>query len=212
MNPEMKKQMLAWLQSQGDDAAGGNSDAGADYDQICQVIETKLAPAFEMIGQELKSLRDENDGLKDIVYKLITSFSDSVNNHRMGSMRETVLPKYAGDLGTYGPMAKDLMGDDIEQKLLEALMSGDGDPDEIANGVLGPYKEKFGKYLGGAPAPGKEAEVTVTEGGSEPQGELDLEPQAESTSEGEPPKEKKPGRASDALFEQMAKVSGRKTA
>lgn len=182
LTPEMIAALEAALGGPGD--APDHPDAPQDYEMICQVIEEKLAPSFEIIGKELASLRQENDSLKDIVYKLITSFSDAVGQHRMGGIRESVLPKYAGDLGTIGPMAKDLLGKDIEAELLDALMNGDGDPDEIANGVLGPYKEKFGKYLGGAPAPGKEVSVEVeSKPAEEGHGKLDLEPPKEEVKE-----------------------------
>lgn len=204
MTPEQKAALMSLLNDAGGSPA--HADAGQDYEQICQVIEQKLTPAFEIIGQELKKLREENDDLKDTLYKLVTAFSDGVSGYKRNGIKSSVLPKYADDLGTYGPMAKDILGADIESELMDALMSGDGDPDEIAGGVIGKYKEKFGKYLGGAPAPGKEVSVEVeTSAEPEAQGELDLEE----------PKEEKPEGPKDPVSEMMNKVNSlrkRKTA
>jgi len=209
LSPELKQSLLAALSEGGE--APGNQDAGQDYAQICSVIEEKLSPVFHMIGQDLQQLRQENDDLKDIVYKLITSFHDGVNGYKMNGIKSSVLPKFADDLGLYGTAAKDLYGVDLESELMNALMEG-GDPDEVGGRVIGPYKERLGKYLGGAPAPGKEVSVEVEtqpEPESEPetdQGELGLEdPKAE---------EKKPeakSSASDQLFEKLKGLQ-RKTA
>ena len=208
MTPEQKAALMSLLNDAGGSPAGGvHQDAAQDYEQICQVIEQKLTPAFEIIGQELKKLREENDDLKDTLYKLVTAFSDGVSGYKRNGIKSSVLPKYADDLGMYGPMAKDILGADIESELMDALMAGDGDPDEIAGGVIGKYKEKFGKYLGGAPAPGKEVSVEV-ETSSEPevQGELGLEEPAEKEEE-----KASSGKPSDKLFEQLKGLQ-RKTA
>lgn len=211
MTPEQKAALMSLLNDAGGSPAGGvHQDAAQDYEQICQVIEQKLTPAFEIIGQELKRLREENDDLKDTVYKLVTAFSDGVSGYKRNSIKSSVLPKYSEDIGMYGPAAKDLFGADIEQELLEALM-GDGDPDEIAMGIIGPYKERLGKYLGGAPAPGKEVsvevETTSAEEPSEPeQGSLGLEEPKEEKEEAKPE-----GKPSDKLFEQLKGLQ-RKTA
>ena len=134
-------------------------DADQDYDQICEVIEQKLTPAFEMIGQELAKLRAENDNLKDIVYRMVTSFSDAATTHKRGALQSTISGKYGPDLESLKPIYSDFSGRDIEQDLIDALMESEGNPEELAGQMLGGVKERFGKYLGGAPAPGKEPEV-----------------------------------------------------
>lgn len=225
LTPEQKAALMALL----NDGAGGppakdnysgtasgpeHPDASQDYDEICLVMEQKLTPAFEMIGTEFKKLNDQVSALQDVVYKLITSFSDGISGHRMNTLRSNVLPKYADDLGTYGPMAKDLLGDDIEQKLLDALMAGDGDPDEIANGVLSPYKEKFSKYTRVPEATVASVEVAPAEGEKpeeEPaEAETTEEPVAEDKQIDLIPDDKDPVRA---MMRKLESVKGpRKTA
>jgi len=146
-----------------------HADAQQDYDQICQVIESKLAPAFEMIGQELKSLRDENDGLKDIVYKLITSFDGAVTSHRRTGLQESVMGKYGPDLESLAPVYKDFTDGDITSDLLDALMSDEGDPMESAGKHLEVLKGRFGKYMGGGAPSSMAVSVETPQGGeSEP--------------------------------------------
>jgi hypothetical protein len=187
MTPEMKQAIMDLLskadtsdttsQSLGSSGVGGSyqvtqntsdhADAQQDYDQICQVIETKLAPAFEMIGQELKSLRDENDGLKDIVYKLITSFSGAVDSHRRTGLQESVMGQYGPDLEALGPVYKDFTDGDITSDLMDALMQGDGDPLELAGQHITALKGKFGKYLGGATPASTDISIEAKPSGEE---------------------------------------------
>lgn len=158
-------------------------DAQQDYDQICQVIETKLAPAFEMIGQELKSLRDENDGLKDIVYKLITSFDGAVTSHRRTGLQESIMGKYGPDLESLAPVYKDFTDSDITQDLLDALMSDEGDPMESAAKHIESLKGRFGKYLGGAAPVSTEISIEAAPEGVKTETPEEEKPKAEASGE-----------------------------
>ena len=181
MTPEMKAALLQMLQG-GDSPAGGHADAAQDYDQICQVVEQKLAPAFEMIGKEFKALHDEVNDLKEIVYKMVTSFSDSVGSYKRQGLQTQIMGKFGPDLESLKPIYADFRGGDIVEDLLNALEGQDGDPEELVGSFLEQAKGKFGKYLGGTPAPGKEVSVEVsTDGESEP--EVEVEAPAEEEKE-----------------------------
>jgi hypothetical protein len=209
LSPEVKQALRALL---GDDSPAPVS-GGVDYEAICAKVKADLQPAIEMIGNELKALREENDQLKDIVFKMVTSFSDAVGSHRQQGLRSSLMEKYGSDIESIGGFYKDAYDSDITEDLLEALMGAEGDPMEMAGESLRTLKEKFGKYQRVEPA---SVEVEVQAEGS-PQGELDLEPKAEGgepEGEGVKPEEKSegpPGRASDKLFETVKELR-RKTA
>lgn len=206
LSPEVKQALRALL---GDDSPAPVS-GGVDYEAICAKVKADLQPAIEMIGNELKALREENDQLKDIVFKMVTSFSDAVGSHRQQGLRSSLMEKYGSDIESIGGFYKDAYDSDITEDLLEALMGAEGDPMEMAGESLRTLKEKFGKYQ--RVEPSVEVEIET----SSPQGELDLEPKAESQEGGEPskPEEKQEGppeRASDKLFETVKELR-RKTA
>lgn len=184
MTPEMKAALMQMLQG-GDSPSGGHADAAQDYDQICQVVEEKLAPVFTMIGQELKSLRDENNDLKDIVYKMVTSFSDSVGQYKRQGLQSQIMGKFGPDLEALKPIYADFKGGDIVEDILNALMEAEGDPEAHVAGFLDQAKAKFGKYLGGAPAPEKAVEVSV-EAPAEPVEEEVKEPEEAPEEEADP--------------------------
>jgi phage-related minor tail protein len=181
MTPEMKAALLQMLQG-GDSPAGGHADAAQDYEQICEVVENKLAPVFTMIGEELKSQREEIAGLKDIIYKMVTSFSDSVGQHKRQGLQSTIMGKYGSDLEALKPVYSDFRGSDIVEDLIGALMEADGNPEELAGQFIEQAKGKFGKYLGGTPAPGKEVSVEI-----EAVGEPVAEEKAEEVAEEKAP-------------------------
>lgn len=213
LTPEVKQALRALL---GDDQPPAPS---GDYEAICAKVKADLQPAIEMIGNELKSLRQENDELKDIVFKMVTSFSDAIGAHKQQGLRSSLMEKYGPDIESMGGFYKDAYDSDLVDDLLEALMGHDGDPMEMAGESVSNLKAKFGKYLGGS-AP-VETTVEIEKPADDAQGKLDLEPpKADGPSEppseeGEKPEEKKdespPGRASDALFKQLENI-GRKTA
>jgi len=211
LTPEVKQALRALL---GDDQPPAPS---GDYEAICAKVKADLQPAIEMIGNELKSLRQENDELKDIVFKMVTSFSDAIGAHKQQGLRSSLMEKYGPDIESMGGFYKDAYDSDLVDDLLEALMGHDGDPMEMAGESVSNLKAKFGKYLGGGAPVETKVEIEAPADG---QGELDLEPKAEEpgeppSEEGEKSQEKKdegpPGRASDALFKQLENI-GRKTA
>jgi hypothetical protein len=143
MTPEQMAALKSLLDSQGQ----GHPDAGQDYDQICEVVENKLAPVFQIIGEELKSLRDENNELKDTLYKLIGGFHDSIGQYKRGSLQSSLTEKYGGDLDALKPIYSDFAGRDITEDLLDALMEQEGDPHELAGSFIEAAKGKYGKYM-----------------------------------------------------------------
>lgn len=165
MTPEMKAALLELLQGGDSPAGGSHPDAAQDYAQICEVVENKLAPVFTMIGEELKNQREEIAGLKDIIYKMVTSFSDSVGQYKRQGLQSTIMGKYGSDLEALKPVYADFRGSDIVEDLLGALMEADGNPEELAGQFIEQAKGKFGKYLGGVPASGKEVSVEIEAGG-----------------------------------------------
>ena len=199
MTPEMKAALLQMLQG-GDSPAGGHADAAQDYDQICQVVEQKLAPAFEMIGKEFKALHDEVNDLKEIVYKMVTSFSDSVGSYKRQGLQTQIMGKFGPDLESLKPIYADFRGGDIVEDLLNALEGQDGDPEELVGSFLEQAKGKFGKYLGGTPAPGKDPEVEV---------EISTEPEVEVEAPAEEEKEE-PADPVAKIMNQVSSLRGRR--
>lgn len=212
LTPEVKQALRALLGDESPAPASG----GMDYEAICAKVKADLQPAIEMIGNELKALREESDQLKDIVFKMVTSFSDAVGSYKQQGLRSMLMEKHGPDIESIGGFYKDAYDSDITEDLLEALMGAEGDPMEMAGESLRNLKEKFGKYQRMEPPTSVEVEVQAE---GSPQGELDLEPKSEVKSdepEGEPPKpeekqEGPPGRASDQLFKTVNDLR-RKTA
>jgi len=173
MTPEMKAAIMQMLQG-GDSQPYVHPDAAQDYDQTLQIMEQRLAPAFEMIGKRLRDQQCEIDDLKDIVYKMVTSFSDAVGAYKRQGMHSTIMGQYGPDLEALKPVYSDFKGSDIVEDLIDALMGQEGDPSEMAGQFISAAKDKFGKYLGGAPAAGKEVSVQMTaEPSAEPSAEAD---------------------------------------
>lgn len=179
MTPEMKQAIMEMMNGDSQPSQGG------DYDAICAKVKADLEPMVTMIGQKLEELQKENDELKDIVFKMVTSFSDAVGSHRQQGLRSSISEKFGPDLEAIGGFYKDAYGSDITDDLLEALHDYDGDPMEAVGESIGALRTRFGKYLGGS-AP-VEAEVSVEKPADDAQGKLDLEPPAE----GEKPPESK---------------------
>jgi hypothetical protein len=173
MTPEMKAAIMQMLQG-GDSQPYVHPDAPQDREQTMQILEEKLAPAFEMIGKRFREQQCEIDDLKDIVYKMVTSFSDAVGGYKRQGMHSTIMGQYGPDLEALKPVYSDFKGSDIVEDLIDALMGQEGDPSEMAGQFVNAAKEKFGKYLGGAPAMGKEVSLEVSaEPSAEPSAEED---------------------------------------
>ena len=175
MTPEQQAALKSLLESQ-----GGNADAGQDYDQICQVVEEKLAPVFEMIGNEFKNQRNEINELKDIIYKMVTSFHDAVGSQKRSGIESMISSKYGADLEALKPVYADFRGGDIVSDLLDALADQDGDHDEMAGSFIEAAKGKYGKYLG-AGKPSVEVSVESGQTLGDDTAEEPMEEKAEST-------------------------------
>lgn len=177
MNPEMIA-MLEQLLAQAKGSQGGSqsaSQSNSDYDAICAKVKADLEPMVTMVGQKLEELQRENDELKDIVFKMVTSFSEAVGNYKQQGLRSSLSEKFGPDLESIAPFYKDAYDSDITEDLLQALAGYDGDPMEMAGESIGALKAKFGKYR---MEPKVETEVTI-EKPDDSQGQLDLEPGSE---------------------------------
>ncbi len=210
LSPEVKQALKALI---GDDQP---QQPTSEYDAICAKVKSDLEPMVTMVGQKLEEQAQEISDLKDLVYKMVTSFSDAVGNYKQQGLRSSLMDKFGPDLESIGGFYKDAYDSDITEDLLQALAGYDGDPMEMAGESINALKAKFGKYKA---EPQVQAEVTVEKPEDDSQGKLDLEPpQADMGGEGgeKPQEEEKkdegpPGKASDNLFKQLESI-GRKTA
>ena len=179
---------------------------------ILDIMEEKLTPVFEHIGGMFDEYKARIEELENVIGALVSSMSDAVDGHRRTGITSIVKEKYGADLDSLGPVYSDFSGEDLTEKLIDAVMQDGGDVDEAAGKFLGPIKEKFGKYSmreekrAEPPAQG-ELELSVE---TKPEEKSSTEqPQSEETPES--PVEEKPRKASDALFETMG-IRARKTA
>ena len=118
--------------------------ADSNYDEICGVLEDRLTPVFELLGERLKGLEEQNSELKDIVFKIVSGFGDAVNEHKKGGYSEMLSSKYGSDLESIGGPYKELYDKDITQELLDKLMGGELSEDGIPE-YVGGIKSKFDK-------------------------------------------------------------------
>lgn len=205
LSPEIK----AALQQLLSDTEGGppsHPDAPQDMKMVLDVMEEKLTPVFEHIGKQFQAYESRIAELESLVSALITSMSDAVSGHRRTGIMASVKEKYGADLDSIGPIYSDMTGEDLTEALIDAFEQDGGEMDEAIPRLLGPIKERFGKYSRKeepAPAQG-ELELNVETKPEEPKAETS-EPVPEE------PKEEKPKKASDGLFETMGKIA-RKTA
>lgn len=124
--------------------------ASPNYDEICSVIEERLVPVFELLGNRLKAIEDKTGEHDDILFKIVSGLGDAVNEHKKGSYSEMLASKYGPDLDEIGGPYSELYGKDIKDELLEKLMGGEMGEDAIP-GFVGGIKEKFAKIRGPAP-------------------------------------------------------------
>ena len=167
--------------------------SGPNYDEICGVLEDRLTPVFELLGDRLKSLEEENSELKDIVFKIVSGFGDAVHEHKKGGYSEMLASKYGPDLDEIGGPYSEIYGKDIKDELLEKLMGGEMGEDGIPE-FVGGIKAKFGKLRGPAPSgevePGPEVQVTENA-------------PAEMKEENQPEKKMKPSGQGGDILESM---------
>lgn len=188
MDPETLKQIEALM-------AGNNPDAGADYEEICQVVEQKLVPTFEMLGKMLKSIDDKASQALAMTQKIVGAMSDAVMGQKHGEFEDLLNSKFGADIGPLDSFYSDTMGTKFSDQLIDELMSSDVDnPEEFISSKIGETKGKYGKYLG-MPAPESAAEEAAEppeeQTPEEEAGEIHEEP-AEVAVEVKSTKKKKP--------------------
>ena len=138
--------------------------ASPNYDEICNVLEERLVPVFELLGSRLQEIEDKTGVHDDILHKLVGGFGDAVNAHKRDNYSQKLAanPDIEGIKGDYS----DLYGKDITEELLDKLMGGELDEEGIP-GFVGGYKEKFAKIRGpatdGSVAPSPEGEPVAEE-------------------------------------------------
>ena len=125
--------------------------ASPNYDEICGVLEERLVPVFELLGNRLKAIEDKTGEHDDILYKIVSGFGDAVNEHKKGSYSEMLASKHGPDLDEIGGPYSDLFGKDIKEELLDKLMGGELGEDGIPD-FIGGIRAKFDKIR--APAVG----------------------------------------------------------
>ncbi len=155
-------------------------DAKQDYDEICRVVEQRLIPVFEVLGQMLHALDERIEDTDDVVHRIVGGFADAVGNHKRGELGEMLQQNFGEAIDTLNPLFSDMGGKSYADTLIDTLMEGEGEPDmdEIADRISGDL-DKYGKYLGIEP---EEAE----EGSEIPEGEM-AEGEIEEPEEGEKP-------------------------
>jgi hypothetical protein len=163
--------------------------AGSNYDEICNVLEERLTPVFELLGDRLKGLEEENAELKDVVFKIVSGFGDAVNEHKKGGYQEMLASKHGSELDEISGPYSDLYGKDIKQELLDKLMGGEMGEDGIPE-FVGGIKSKFDKLRS-------------------PAGDGSVAPREEAPAEGPPEAEEKPAEAPPAEEEEPPDMAGK---
>jgi hypothetical protein len=173
--------------------SGFHSDAQADQDLIWQ----ELTPAFEQIGNELRSARQDIDDLKEVIYKVVTGLHGAVNDHRKAGLSEELNGKYGPDLDELDGLHGDIGQGDYRSKLLDALMGDDVGEDRdgfIATHMAEAKKpfEALKARFGVAPQKVEQTSIEVA-----PEGE------------GEKEAESAPVKESDKLMSVMGELAGK---
>jgi hypothetical protein len=147
-----------------------------NYDQICEIVEQKLVPTFEMLGKMLKQIDDKASNADMLAQKIISSMSDAVMGQKQGMFQDLISSKFAPEIDPLDQFYSDTMGTKFSDQLIRELMDSDVEnPEEFITNKIGESKSKYGKYLGiSAPvpeteeAPGEPAPEAAPE---EPEGE-----------------------------------------
>ncbi len=150
----------------------GNPDADQDYQLICDTIEQKMIPTFEMLGQVIQELQEKTDKMESFIQNL----DQAGKGWKRNNLSESIKGKYAKDLAPLDGFYKDAYdGDSFTEKLIDTLMDNEGnisDQDSFIQSQLGQARQKHGKFLsmyeqpeegesgGGEPEEGEFAEGT----------------------------------------------------
>jgi len=133
-----------------------NEGAAPGYDEICAVIEERLIPVFELVGQRLQGLEESNAELKDTLFKIVSGFGDAVHEHKRGGFSEMLGSKFGPDMEELKGPYSDIYGKDLAGELVDKLMGGELGEDGIPD-YIGGIRAKFGRIR----APNIEGEITV---------------------------------------------------
>ena len=134
------------------------SGASPNYDEICNVLEERLVPVFELLGSRIQEIEDKTGQHDELLRKMVGGFGDAVNAHKRDgySQKLSANPDIEAIKGDYST----LYGKDITEELLDKLMGGEMQEDGIPE-FIGGYKEKFSKLrapaVDGSVAPREEA-------------------------------------------------------
>jgi hypothetical protein len=175
--------------------------ASPNYDEICGVMEDRLVPVFELLGDRLKGFEEDIAELKDIVFKIVSGFGDAVTEHKKGTYSEMLSGKYGPDIDEIKGPYSDIYGKDIGEELVDKLLRGEMDEGGVPE-FLGGIKAKFGKIRMPAPdgEPVKE-EITVENAPAEmkPENQPEEAPKEEAPKAEEESKRFSPGVGGDIL-------------
>jgi hypothetical protein len=144
---------------------GANPDAEQDKELILSTMEDRLVEPFEMIGTRLKDLEEDLGELRDIVFKLVTGFSEGVDSYHRNTLSDEIRGKYGAELEPLDGFYKDTHDSSFSDELINSLM-GEGAPDEegrdgFIRSKIDEARGKYGKYLGGSMGAGAPAAVMV---------------------------------------------------
>jgi hypothetical protein len=94
-----------------------NEGAAPGYEEICAVIEERLIPVFELVGQRLQGLEESNAELKDTLFKIVSGFGDAVHEHKRGGFSEMLGSKFGPDMEELKGPYSDIYGKDLAGEL-----------------------------------------------------------------------------------------------
>lgn len=117
-----------------------------DYDKICEVVEQKMVPTFEMLGKMLKEI----DEKAEVGVKLAEAFSEIIGGHKRSGVVETVRGLYGPILDILDEYYKDNWDKSFSDELIEKLMDNEGNISDLgayAGNEIESVKQKYGKYL-----------------------------------------------------------------
>jgi hypothetical protein len=130
--------------------------SGVNYDEICNVLEQKMQPVFDLIAQRFAEH-------EEVIGKIVGGMHDAVGSYKRGAMQKTLGEKYGEELGPLDEYSNTNFGKSFSDDLLDALQGdeapGDDERDGFIRGKIDGFKGRFGKYLGQPP----KVEATVIE-------------------------------------------------
>lgn len=174
LSPEVIEQLESMMDS------GTNQDADIDYDQISDVMEQKLVPIFETLGQMLAAIEAKADSALELSQKIAEGIQGSVMGYQRNQLLDSITSKFGADIAPLDSLYSDITGKKFSDELIDKLMSGSdqiADQDGYIQSQIESAKSRYGKYLG-MPASAEDDEEGPEEGeeGAEPvAGEISIE-------------------------------------